>query len=69
MKKQGVIQVMIKRTILIVSIILAIAFSTLLERKLLRLSQNRKGPTLVGTEGLLQPFSDGLKLLSKGEVL
>lgn len=42
-----------------------IAFLTLLERKLLRFAQNRKGPNLVGPLGILQPFSDGLKLLIK----
>ena len=60
---------MINRLIIIASILLAIAFSTLLERKILGLSQIRKGPALVGTEGLFQPFSDGLKLLSKVEII
>jgi len=60
---------MIRSLVLIISVMLIIAFATLLERKLLRLSQNRKGPEVVGTIGLLQPFSDGLKLLSKCEIL
>lgn len=60
---------MIRRVILIISILLTIAFATLLERKLLRLSQSRKGPEVVGSLGLLQPFSDGLKLLIKREIL
>lgn len=60
---------MIRRIVLIISVILTIAFTTLLERKLLRLSQNRKGPEIVGPIGLLQPFSDGLKLLTKSEIL
>ena len=60
---------MIRRIILIISILLTIAFATLLERKLLRLSQSRKGPEIVGSIGLLQPFSDGLKLLTKREIL
>ena len=60
---------MIRRIITIISILLAIAFATLLERKLLRFSQLRKGPEVVGSLGLLQPFSDGLKLMAKREIL
>nr|YP_003934245.1 NADH dehydrogenase subunit 1 [Symsagittifera roscoffensis]ADI75249.1 NADH dehydrogenase subunit 1 [Symsagittifera roscoffensis] len=58
---------MINSLIMIISILLSVAFITLLERKLLSYSQARKGPNLVGVLGLLQPFSDGLKLLLKKE--
>ena len=58
---------MISTLILIITILLIIGFSTLLERKLLSLSQSRKGPENVGSLGLFQPFSDGLKLLTKKE--
>ena len=58
---------MISTLVLIVTILLSIALSTLIERKLLSLRQRRKGPETVGSLGLLQPFSDGLKLLSKKE--
>lgn len=60
---------MISRIFLLASILLIIAFATLIERKLLRFSQMRKGPEVVGTAGILQPFSDGLKLLTKREIL
>lgn len=46
-------------------IMLAIAFITLLERKLLGLSQDRLSPNKVIFKGVLQPVIDGLKLITK----
>lgn len=57
--------------ILVVDLILllvAIAFLTLAERKVLGAIQLRRGPSTVGVFGVAQPFADGLKLILKETV-
>jgi NADH-quinone oxidoreductase subunit H len=53
----------------VVPLLLAVAYLTYFERKVLALSQLRKGPNVVGPFGLWQPFADGLKLLIKETVI
>ena len=48
---------------------LLFAFLTLAERKILGRVQNRPGPNRTGWFGLLQPFADGIKMLTKEDVV
>jgi len=59
----------IKLLILIILILISVAYFTLAERKILAIIQRRRGPNVVGVYGLLQPLSDGFKLLIKEIIL
>nr|YP_010199599.1 NADH dehydrogenase subunit 1 [Gracilaria cearensis]UAD89457.1 NADH dehydrogenase subunit 1 [Gracilaria cearensis] len=63
------ISIILKIIIIILPLLIAIAYMTLAERKVMAAMQRRKGPNIVGVFGLLQPLADGLKLFVKETVL
>ena len=55
--------------LIILPVLLAVAFMTIIERKQLAAMQRRVGPNTVGIYGVLQPFADALKLILKENVI
>lgn len=53
----------------VVIVLIGVAYFTLAERKIMGTIQRRKGPNVVGFQGLLQPLADGLKLFVKESIL
>jgi len=59
---------LVKIAIVVVILLTSVAYTVLLERKLVGHIQNRWGPTRVGPFGLLQPLADGLKIILKEDL-
>ena len=55
--------------IIVIPLLIAVAYFTLAERKILASIQRRRGPAVVGLWGLGQALADGLKLLVKETIL
>jgi len=64
-----VLNLILKSLAIIIPLLVAVAYLTLLERKVMASMQQRRGPNVVGLFGLLQPLADGLKLLIKETIL
>jgi len=60
---------LIQILVVIISLLIPVAYFTLAERKILGAIQRRRGPNVIGVYGLLQPLSDGFKLLVKETIL
>jgi NADH-quinone oxidoreductase subunit H len=60
---------LIQILIIIIPLLIAVAYFTLAERKILAAIQRRRGPAVVGLWGLGQALADGLKLLLKETIL
>lgn len=64
-----VVSLIIQILIIIVPLLIAVAYFTLAERKVLASVQRRQGPNIVGVYGSMQPLADGLKLFLKETII
>jgi len=61
--------IILKILILIIPLLIAVAYFTVAERKIMGIIQRRRGPNVIGYAGLLQALADGLKLFVKETIL
>jgi NADH-quinone oxidoreductase subunit H len=64
-----IILTVLKILSVVIVVLIGVAYFTLAERKIMGTIQRRKGPNVVGFQGLLQPLADGLKLFVKESIL
>lgn len=65
----SVVWIVLKILAIVLPLLIAVAYLTYAERKVIAAMQMRKGPNVVGPFGLLQPIADGLKLMSKEMII
>jgi NADH-quinone oxidoreductase subunit H len=66
---QNVIVILLKIVAILIPLILAVAYTTFAERKIIGYMQVRLGPNRVGPKGWLQPIADTVKLLFKEVII
>lgn len=64
-----ILQILAKVLAIVLPLLIAVAYFTLAERKIMGAIQRRRGPNVVGVFGLLQPLADGAKLLLKETII
>jgi NADH-quinone oxidoreductase subunit H len=65
----SILIILLKILSITVPLLLAVAFFTVAERKIMGAIQRRRGPNVIGFIGLVQAIADGLKLLVKETIL
>ena len=73
MNEQSMMALLIEKTIMVISafggLLVVVALTTLVERRVAAFIQDRYGPNRVGWFGILQPAADGLKNFLKEETM
>ncbi len=63
------VEILLKILCVFIPLVLCVAYLTYAERKVIGAMQLRKGPSVVGPFGLLQPIADALKLVFKEQII
>jgi NADH-quinone oxidoreductase subunit H len=61
--------ILLQILVVIGPLLIAVAYLTLAERRVIGFMQLRRGPNVVGPFGMFQPFADALKLMAKETIL